>query len=229
MGLLSLGFSQMQQLIVDFNAVNENDAAIVSSVHNSSLNSTTGLLGFSDSIDGKGVTGQGRTGVFGQGGDFGMFGTGNLRAAYFWGDLEYTGSLVGPVSDSKFKSILPDDLNALSSINKLFPRIYEYKFSEFPEMNFSSGIHNGFVAQELENVFPHLVHESIRPAVYATDGSLLKGEQNYKSINYLELIPILTKGIQELHQIIESQQFLIEKQNSEIEKLKSVVDLIQKG
>jgi hypothetical protein len=58
----------------------------------------------------------------------------------------------------------------------------------------------GFIAQELEKVFPHLVKDEIlQPA----EG---RASQSSKGANYIGLVPILTKALQE--------------QNEEIEKLK---------
>jgi hypothetical protein len=54
----------------------------------------------------------------------------------------------------------------------------------------------GFIAQELENFFPELVHTN-------------NYEPYYKSINYNGIIPILTKEIQYLKQQIKEMQLAI--------------------
>ena len=50
---------------------------------------------------------------------------------------------------------------------------------------------NGFIAQDLQKVLPSLVKES-------TD------QEKILSVNYTAIIPILTKGIQEQQEMIES-------------------------
>jgi hypothetical protein len=54
----------------------------------------------------------------------------------------------------------------------------------------------GFIAQELELLFPNVVNKPLT-------------DNDYYSINYLSIIPILTKSIQELNDKIESQQLII--------------------
>ena len=58
-------------------------------------------------------------------------------------------------------------------------------------MNLAGGTQMGFIAQEMEKVFPQLV--SIIPDKNI-DGSKIS---DYKGINYIGLIPVLTKAIQE--------------------------------
>lgn len=59
----------------------------------------------------------------------------------------------------------------------------------------------GFIAQEVEKLYPHLV---------STD------DNGYKSINYIALIPVLT-------QALKSQQEKIDAQQKQIDELKKLV------
>ena len=72
-------------------------------------------------------------------------------------------------------------------------------------MHFAKGLQHGFIAQELEQVFPELVQDEI---------SVLPGTKNerieYKSVNYLGMIPVLTKAIQEQQAYIELLEQRIE-------------------
>ncbi len=61
---------------------------------------------------------------------------------------------------------------------------------------------NGFIAQELQKIFPDLVNEG-------------KDKDRLLSINYIALIPVLTKAIQEQQSQIEDQQ----KQIDELRKM----------
>ena len=64
----------------------------------------------------------------------------------------------------------------------------------------------GFIAQELETVFPNLVEE---------------GVNGIKSVKTSILIPILTKAIQEQQALIESQQSQIDALTARIEALEA--------
>ncbi len=64
----------------------------------------------------------------------------------------------------------------------------------------------GFIAQELEKVFPELVNA---PDSY----------NEYYNVNYIAMIPILVESIKEQQSMIEKQQTVIEKQQQRIEQL----------
>jgi len=90
----------------------------------------------------------------------------------------------------------------------LNPTTYMLKKDEYKMMNFPTERQYGFVAQELEKVFPTLVEQGKIPGTSAATS------MEYKSVNYIGMIPILTKAIQE--------------QQKEIEDLKKIVqDLIK--
>ncbi|MBK6347415.1 MAG: tail fiber domain-containing protein [Bacteroidales bacterium] len=96
---------------------------------------------------------------------------------------------------------------SLEKVMQLDVMTYDFKASEFPEMNLPHDKQNGFTAQNLENVFPELV--KLNPA---------KKEQpvDFKAVNYTGLIPVLTKAIQE-------QQALIEKMQLKIDELEQTI------
>lgn len=113
-------------------------------------------------------------------------------AAYFSGNIYCTGSYMP--SDEKLKvNILPME-NSLEKIMQLEVITYDFKTSEFPEMNLPPDKQNGFTAQNMGNVFPELV--KYNPA---------KKEQpvDFKAVNSIGLIPVLTRAIQEQQNEIE--------------------------
>jgi len=88
-------------------------------------------------------------------------------------------------SDKRFKkniSALTGTLNKLSLIEGVS---YDMRIDEFPNMSFSKNKQIGFIAQDLEKVYPELVR---------TD------EQGYKSVTYATMTPILVQAIKELTQ-----------------------------
>jgi hypothetical protein len=136
-------------------------------------------------------------------------------AGYFSGNVHYTGTLSGP-SDEKFKKNISDYNNALDNIMKLRPVTYEMKTDEYPFMNFEKGTQIGFIAQEMESIFPSLVVPGAHPGENENDPFI-----EYKGINYIGLTPILVKALQE-------QQIMIDSLKSENNDLKSKYESLQK-
>ena len=98
---------------------------------------------------------------------------------------------------------------------KLKSKTYNYKNNaEFSHMNFSKKLQVGFIAQEVEKIFPNLVEDGVHPGKF-NDKTKEEGEPiSYKAMNYIGLIPVLVKSIQE-------QQEMIQELKSEIEELKN--------
>ncbi|GIV28031.1 MAG: hypothetical protein KatS3mg027_1845 [Bacteroidia bacterium] len=116
-------------------------------------------------------------------------------------------------SDIRYKKNINNISTAIAQINKLRP--VSYNMLPELESDFKEHLHFGFIAQEVEAIFPNLV-------VTTTNG--------YKGLNYTELIPILTKAIQEQQAIIESQKSEMEqlkKKSIEIDNLKAEIEFIK--
>lgn len=123
------------------------------------------------------------------------------------GDADITGELTA-ASDMRLKEDIVDVKDAINTIQKLKPKSYQFKTEEFPTMDLAEGTKMGFLAQELEAVLPELVSTG------AEVSSTLGESFNSKSVNYIELIPLLTKAIQE-------QQEMIENLKKEVQELKN--------
>lgn len=100
-------------------------------------------------------------------------------------------------SDSRFKDNIEPIENTDEIIKKLNPVTYQYKTTEFADRNFPEGSTYGFIAQELKEVLPYTVTEE---------------KDGFYSVNYIALIPVLTKAIKD--------------QQTEIETLKAKVEAI---
>ncbi|MCB9245645.1 MAG: tail fiber domain-containing protein [Flavobacteriales bacterium] len=132
-------------------------------------------------------------------------------AGYFDGDLTYTGTLTGP-SDQALKTRIEPMGSALNSVLTLRPKTYEFR-DDVHGMRLPEGTQYGFIAQELETVFPNLVKEQKHIGKHKDgDPDLM----TYKSVDYISLIPVLTKAIQEQQAMIEALQ--LEIQNLKTEK-----------
>ncbi len=107
-------------------------------------------------------------------------------------------------SDRRLKTNIINSKYGLSTILSLRPVDYTMIKSEEKQV--------GFIAQEVQKIVPE--------AVYGTEGDMDKNET--LSLSYDQLVPVLTKAIQE-------QQEMIEKQNKAIELLKKQVENLQNG
>ena len=132
------------------------------------------------------------------------------------GDANISGELTA-ASDRRLKKNIKDIHGALSSISKLNPKTYNFRVDEFPDMDLAEGDKMGFIAQEIEKVLPELVR--IGREVEGIDGNTF----NSKSVNYVELIPLLTKAIQEQQEIIESQDEKMPAMQSKLDEVLSMV------
>lgn len=126
-------------------------------------------------------------------------------AGYFNGNVTVTGTFSNP-SDRKFKQNIRQSEDMLAKLMQVKPSDYLFiQDGDGATMHFAKGLQHGFIAQELEQVFPELVQDEI---------SVLPGTKNerieYKSVNYLGMIPVLTKAIQEQQAYIELLEQRIE-------------------
>jgi len=121
------------------------------------------------------------------------------------GDINASGLVrangVPLTSDAMFKTNVDSLQSSLAIIEALRPKTYfmdTVNYNGFGKFNFESVRQYGFIAQEVETVLPELVTIGRKPAVTDTLGNILVEAYNYRSLNYIGLIPILTKGMQEL-------------------------------
>ncbi|MBK9531283.1 MAG: tail fiber domain-containing protein [Chitinophagaceae bacterium] len=101
-------------------------------------------------------------------------------------------------------------------VKKLNPVSYLLKAEQYKNMNFPTGTQYGFVAQEMEKVFPLLVENGSHPGNDKSSPDL-----KFKAVNYIGLIPVLTKAMQEQQQVIEKQQKAIDDLLKRVEKLEN--------
>ena len=105
------------------------------------------------------------------------------------GDLANVNGSYGVYSDIKLKENIEDATPKLEDVCKLKVRNFDLKETKENQI--------GFVAQELEEVFPSLVYET-DDTQDKEDGSIEKTGEKTKAIKSSVLVPILVKAIQEL-------------------------------
>ena len=85
-------------------------------------------------------------------------------------------------SDIRYKTNITSLVNPLQKLMLVNGVNYYWKTREFPNMNFNDKPQTGFIAQDLEKIFPEMVF---------TD------DKGYKSIDYSRLTPVLVETIKE--------------------------------
>lgn len=151
------------------------------------------------------------------GSNYGLYASGTSYAGYFNGDVNVTGN-VYQASDANFKENIDTISNALGLITRLQP--LSYNFRQDNKMRMPANTQYGFLAQDVKKVIPAVVKEqrALVPADNANPEFATMDSTTYQSINYIQLIPILTKSIIELNAIIEQQN----KRIMELEKASGI-------
>lgn len=134
-------------------------------------------------------------------------GAGVQYAGYFVGDVTVTGTFDN-ASDEKLKKNIKSLDKAMDRIMALKPVRYEFRTGEYPQMNLAEGQQMGFIAQDVGTIFPELIKDNFHPEVpkKIDDNGTVKDYYpavDYKGLNYLGLIPVLTKATQEQQEEIE--------------------------
>ena len=119
-------------------------------------------------------------------------------------NLYLSGNVYTP-SDAKLKKEVKVLENAMDIINDLSPKQYKFKTDEFSQMSLSENKSYGLISQEVEEVLPEMVKDIVLPASFDKDGAMLQDKVEYKSVDYISLIPILIKGMQEQSEVIKAQ------------------------
>lgn len=157
-------------------------------------------------------------------------------AGKFVGDVHISGTLTNP-SDKRLKDNIKPLSNAMSLIKKLSPKSYNYKKVEGHGFN-PNTLRYGFIAQEINEILPNLVHDikgdEIQSAPSKVAGvdeedepsnQITKRQEDYKAINYIDIIPILTQAIKEQQEEIET---IKSEHQKEIDDLKTSIQLLVK-
>lgn len=101
-------------------------------------------------------------------------------------------------SDIRWKKDIKPLEDSLSKLMQLQGVGFNWRKEEYPDLKFNDGSQIGFIAQDVEKVFPEVVTTN-------ADG--------YKGISYEKLVPVLTESIKE--------------QQKEIEELKAEIELLK--
>lgn len=119
------------------------------------------------------------------------------------------------VPDRSIKKNISTINSPLQRITQLQPKQFEYNAAAFRHLKLKEGKQYGFIAEDIEAVFPTLVNEKSISYRY---GKNVYRNATIKTINEASLIPVLVASIKE-------QQAEIEKLKAEMLELKKVMSL----
>jgi len=131
------------------------------------------------------------------------------------GNITATGEVTAYYSDVRLKdniTLITNAMGMLSAINGVYYNPSRLAESLLHESRHTSKV--GLIAQEVEAVLPHVIRSA--PFDTNTDGSSKSGE-NYKTIQYEKVIPLLVEAIKE-------QQRQIDQLESKISALEKIVE-----
>lgn len=129
----------------------------------------------------------------------------NWHAGLFDGKVVVNGSFSVP-SDEKLKKDIKKEEQILEKLMQLNP--VSYNFAPNDKINLPQGLQHGFLAQNIEKVFPELIIPVKTPNLNK-DGEVVD-YYDYKTVNYIGIISLLTTGINELSQKVASLEQTVE-------------------
>jgi len=120
-------------------------------------------------------------------------------------------------SDISLKENIDTLSHASDSIKLLKPKYYNFKDQNFTHINFDNKRHFGFIAQEVETVFPNLVSLQYSGSKLDTTGSVVVPGVPVKALDYNSIIALAVKAIQELDKKVTAQDSLISALNNQLQ------------
>ena len=101
-------------------------------------------------------------------------------------------------SDANLKTnIQPLPSVASTQLGQLDAMTYQFVPGAAPQADLPAGNQTGFMAQQMEQLFPELVRNSQFPAVLDSMGNVVHPAVEYKAVNTVGLIPYLVAAMQE--------------------------------
>ncbi len=156
----------------------------------------------------------------------------NNWAGWFDGNVMINGNgyLTGMVpitSDGNLKTNVEDLEDADSLLNLLAPKRYEFLTDQFPDLALAEGEQWGFIAQEVEEVIPDLVHKVTVPAFQDSLGNQTQAAMELRTLNYIGIIPLLVAGYQEQVATIEQQHAENAAQAAALDEMRNRLDQME--
>ncbi|MBL0356969.1 MAG: tail fiber domain-containing protein [Chitinophagaceae bacterium] len=115
------------------------------------------------------------------------------------------------LSDNDIKKNIEPVAAPLQKLLQLHPKMYEFETNKYKHLKLQQGRRYGFLAANVQAVFPELVNEKTFSYMFAKNGYR---DTSFKTVDELSLIPLLVASIKE-------QQLQIEQLKAAIEELKN--------
>jgi hypothetical protein len=130
--------------------------------------------------------------------NYGVYGkaTGTNAWAGWFDGPGFLGAGAWTYSDYNLKQNIQEFSEANSILSQLNPVRYDFKTTEFPQLNLSATPQIGLIAQELQQVLPDAVRDAQTPAKYDSLGNIIEESVAFKAVSYEKLIPVLVGGHQ---------------------------------
>ena len=141
---------------------------------------------------------------------------GNLRVA---GNIVATGEITAYFSDARLKTNITPITNAVNLVMGLNGIFYHPNTTAAHLAGEDVGAQKvGLIAQEVERVLPQIV----KPAPFDMgDNGASKSGENYKTLQYERVVPLLVEAIKELKRSAISQQLQIDDLTAALADLKN--------
>ena len=107
-------------------------------------------------------------------------------------------------SDLRYKKDITSLTTSLNQVTQQQGVNYYWKTEAYPQQNFSEDLQIGLIAQEVEKIYPELVH---------TDS------EGYKTVDYSKLTPILVEAVKELKAQNDQLKARADTKDAEMEQL----------
>ena len=148
--------------------------------------------------------------------DSNLFVAGNIRAE---GNISLMGEILG-ISDRRIKTDIHELRYGISDVMKLSPKEYQFTNDNFNELKLSKELQLGLIAQEANEIIPELISDNVNAK--DKNGTM----QTLQGINYVGLIPVLIKAMQEQQAQIEARDEELESVKNQLAELNAKFDLL---
>ena len=147
-------------------------------------------------------------------GTFGVYGRSQDTswAGFFQGNLNVNGNIFLNTAFFASDENLKENVEELSAttaseaIASLNPVSYTFTQDAMDRLAVSPGEHVGLIAQQVQQVLPHLVKEKIQPAEADTLGNVVHQEMSILTVDYVGLIPYLIAANQKMQEQMDDMQ-----------------------
>jgi Chaperone of endosialidase/Secretion system C-terminal sorting domain len=116
-------------------------------------------------------------------------------AGYFNGLVYSTTQIT--TSDASLKKDVKPEISNIEKLSQLNPVSYNYIQNNEVGLNLPAQLQHGFIAQELEKVYPELVQNLLHPVF--NEKKEQTGTKSLKGVNYMGLISVLVASVKELN------------------------------